>query len=131
MWLIFGALVLVAMVPKEVWIGLGVIGGIALLAYLTIKHLGQKASAPDTPPGHDAHRHEPTLARRPADPPGPPRTAPPEQPLATALGVPVAKLPSQSGEWKAHAKSRSKRTASERKPCKTSFLRRHPERTSS
>jgi uncharacterized tellurite resistance protein B-like protein len=113
LWLIIGALVLVAMVPKEVWIGLVAIGGIALLAYLTIKHLGQKASAPDTPPSHDAHRHEPTLAeltaanqsqrslRRPADPSGPPRTAPPEQPPAAALAVPVAEHPSRSDEWNA------------------------------
>jgi tellurite resistance protein len=54
-WLAFGALVLVAMVPKEIWIGLGVIGAIAFVAYLAIKHLGQKER-------RDAHRHEPTLA---------------------------------------------------------------------
>ncbi len=61
-WLAFGALVLVAMVPKEVWIGLGVISGVALVAYLAIKHLSQKASAPKASSSRDAHRREPTLA---------------------------------------------------------------------
>lgn len=62
LWLVVGVLVLVAMVPKEVWIGLGVIGGIALVAYLAIRHVGQKASAHKASPSGDAHRPEPTLA---------------------------------------------------------------------
>lgn len=61
LWLVFGALVLVAMVPKEIWIGLGAIGGIAFVAYLSIKYLGQKASASKVSPSRDARR-EPTLA---------------------------------------------------------------------
>lgn len=113
LWLVFGALVLIAMVPKEVWIGLGVISGVTLVAYLAIKHFGQKARVPKAPPSHDAHRHEPTLAeltaanqsqrsvRGSAVPPGPPRTAPPEPPLVAAHGVPVAELPGQSDEWNA------------------------------
>jgi len=97
-WLAFGALVLVAMAPKEVWVWLGVIGVSALIAYLAIKHPSQKG-------GRDAHQHEPTLAeliaksepqrstRRPAAPPdGQPRTAP-EHPLV--------KNPGQSSEWRA------------------------------
>ncbi len=51
-WLVIGALVLLVMVPK-VWIGLGVIGAIAFVAYLAIKHLGQKDR-------RDAYQHEPT-----------------------------------------------------------------------
>src|SRR3546814_6239107 len=54
LWLVFGTLALFAMVPKEVWIGLGVIGAIALVAYLVIKHLGQKER-------HEPYRDEPTL----------------------------------------------------------------------
>ena len=97
-WLAFGALVLVAMAPKEVWIWLGVIGVSALIAYLAIKHPSQKGA-------RDANQHEPTLAeliaksepqrstRRPAAPPvGRPRTAP-EHPLV--------KNPGQSSEWRA------------------------------
>ena len=97
-WLVIGALVLVAMAPKGVWIGLGVIGVSALIAYLAIKHPSQKG-------GRDAHQHEPTLAeliaksepqrsaRRPAAPSaGRPRTAS-EHPLVES--------PGQSSEWRA------------------------------
>lgn len=86
------------MAPKEVSIGLGVIGVSALIAYLAIKHPSQKG-------GRDAHQHEPTLAeliaksepqrsaRRPAAPSaGRPRTAP-EHPLVES--------PGQSSEWRA------------------------------
>lgn len=114
LWLALGGLALIAMVPKEVWIGLGVIGGVALVAYLTMKHSGQKRNAPDALPSQDANRHDPTLAeltaanqpqqlsvRQPAAPPNPVRTAPREQPVAAALGVPVTKRPSRSDEWNA------------------------------
>lgn len=37
LWLIVGILALIAMVPQEVWIGLGVIGVVAIAAYLVIK----------------------------------------------------------------------------------------------
>ena len=43
MWLVAGALVLIAMVPKEIWIGLGVLVGVALAAYFAIKLLGNQA----------------------------------------------------------------------------------------
>ena len=97
-WLVIGALVLIAMAPKGVWIGIGVIGVSALIAYLAIKYPSQKG-------GRDAHQHEPTLAeliaksepqrsaRRPAAPSaGRPRTAP-EHPLVES--------PGQSSEWRA------------------------------
>lgn len=109
LWLVFGALALIAMVPKEVWIGLGVIGVIALVVYIVVKYLGQRANALSR---RDPYRDEPTLAeliaknepqrpvRRPASPfPSPPRTAP-EHPFAVTP-VPAVKLSSQSTEWNA------------------------------
>jgi tellurite resistance protein len=61
-WLVFGTLVLVAMVPKEVWIGIGVIGGIVLVAYLAIKYLGRQEGGLKSSSSRAAQRHEPTLA---------------------------------------------------------------------
>lgn len=60
-WLVIGALVLVVMVPKEIWVGLGVIGGTVLVAYFAIKYLGQKANGAGTSSSRDAHRQELTL----------------------------------------------------------------------
>lgn len=57
MWLAVGVLVLAVMIPKKVWIGAGVIGVSAVVVYLIIKHLRQRADAK-----RDAYRHEPTLA---------------------------------------------------------------------
>lgn len=124
MWLVFGALVLIAMVPKEVWIGLGVIGGIALVAYLALKHLGQKASAPTAPPSHDAHRHEPTLAEltaanqpqrsthRPARPaPVQPKGTPPQSPGSRTPPQTVRQAPSQPATPSHAASSTPTRTA--------------------
>jgi len=68
------------MVPKEVWIGLGVIGAIALVAYLVIKHLGQKER-------HDPYRDEPTLGELMAKS-GPQRSA--RRPEALSSGRPRA-----------------------------------------
>jgi tellurite resistance protein len=53
-WLAFGELVLIAMAPRVIWIGAGVVGAIAFFAYLAITHFGRQK-------GPDAHRHEPTL----------------------------------------------------------------------
>ena len=61
-WLAVGLLVPVAIVPSAVWIGIGAIGGIALAAYLAIKHLGLNATAHKNSPSGGAHRQEPTLA---------------------------------------------------------------------
>jgi uncharacterized tellurite resistance protein B-like protein len=60
LWLVIGVLVLIAMVPKEVWIGLGATIGAVLVAYLVIKRLGQKVRTHKIS-GRDAHRREPTL----------------------------------------------------------------------
>lgn len=118
-WLVFGALVLLAMVSKEIWIGLGVIGGIALVAFLAIKHLGQKASAPKASSSRDAHQHEPTLAEliaanqsqqsahRPA------RLAP-VQPKGALLHQTVRQAPSQPAMPSLAASSPPARTASGR-----------------
>ncbi|MEY2152933.1 TerB N-terminal domain-containing protein [Rhodanobacter sp. 115] len=95
-WLAFGMLVLVIMGPKEIWIGLGVIGAIAFTAYLVIKYLSQKEK-------RDAYRNEPTLAEliaksepqqslhRPEPRPSGMHRIPPERP-------PV-KHPGQSPAW--------------------------------
>lgn len=64
LWVLLGALALIFMVPKEVWIGLGVLGGIALIAFLIIKHLNSKNSVPPDVIGD----HEPTLAELMAPP---------------------------------------------------------------
>lgn len=54
-WLVIAALALRAMVPKEAWIGLVVIGSIALIAYVAIRHLAEERK-------RVAYRDEPTLA---------------------------------------------------------------------
>jgi uncharacterized tellurite resistance protein B-like protein len=96
-WLAIGALVLLAMGLKDVWIGLGVIGAVAFVAYLAIKHLAQKDR-------RDAYRNEPTLAeliakiesQRSVRQPKPrPSSTPP-----TALERPLVN-PGQSSEWRA------------------------------
>lgn len=61
LWLVCGALVLIATVPKEIWIGLGVIGGVVLAAYLAIKYWSKKASSPRAS-RRDDYQYEPTLA---------------------------------------------------------------------
>lgn len=62
LWLFLGALVLIAAVPKEVWIGLGVVGCIGLVAYLVIKYLSNKADATAAAAEELQTRHQPTLA---------------------------------------------------------------------
>ena len=97
-WLVIGALVVLAMLPKEVWIGLGVIGAIAFVAYLATKYLGQKDR-------RDDYRHEPTLAeliaksesQRSVRQPKPRPSSTPR----TALERPLVKHPGQSAEWRA------------------------------
>lgn len=60
LWLVVAALVLIAMVPKEVWIGLGLLGGITLVAFLVIKHLSYRDNSTHATPSPT--RNEPTLA---------------------------------------------------------------------
>lgn len=68
-----GAFVLIAAVPKEVWIGLGVLGGIGLVGYLAIKLFASKADR-KVPISHaKSSAHEPTLAELTARDPQPPR----------------------------------------------------------
>lgn len=62
LWLVAGALVLIAMVPKEIWIGLGVLVGVALAAYFAIKLLGNQGSASPAARSQTPYRDEPTLA---------------------------------------------------------------------
>lgn len=97
-WLVIGVLVLLAMVPKEISVGLGVIGAIALVAYLATKYLGQKDR-------RDAYRHEPTLAELIAKTEAQRAVRKPEPRLSstprTALERPLVKHPGQSAEWRA------------------------------
>lgn len=51
------------MVPKEIWVGLGVICGICLVAYLVAKHSGGKVDFPKVSPRRDARRREPSLSK--------------------------------------------------------------------
>lgn len=62
LWVVCGLIALVAMVPKEIWIGLGVIGGIGLVAYLVSKHSGETVSAPKASSSRDGRRREPILS---------------------------------------------------------------------
>ena len=62
LWLFLGALVLIAAVPKEVWIGLGVLGGVGFAAYLVIKHLNNKANSAAIDAEEFQTQHQPTLA---------------------------------------------------------------------
>lgn len=95
-WLVIGALVLLAMMSKDVWIGLGVIGTTGFATYLVIKYLSQKDK-------RDAYLHEPTLAEliardefqrsvRQPEPSSTPRAV---------LDRPPGKHPGQSSERKA------------------------------
>lgn len=118
MWLVCGALVLVAMLSKEVWIGLGVIGVIALVAYLAIKHLGQKTNGSNASSSRNARRHEPTLAELMAANPSL-QIAPRRVRLAPAQpkGVPSPQTVRQAPSQPAHshaASSRPTETASSR-----------------
>lgn len=114
MWLVCGALVLVAMVPKDLWIGLGVFGGIAMVAYLANKFWGQKASAPS----REAHRHEPTLAElMAANPSMQPARRVAQLASVQPKGVPspqVCQAPSQPATPSLAASSPPMRTASAR-----------------
>lgn len=67
LWLFVGALILIAAVPKEVWIGLAVLGCIGFVAYLVIKHLSNKAKAAATAAEEFQTRHQPTLAELTGD----------------------------------------------------------------
>ena len=102
LWLVFGAVILIAVVPKGVWIGLGAMVSIALVGYLIIKHWGQRASIPKSSPSGDSYRDEPTLAEliaanqlerpvhKPVRPPLRPKGALPPQMVGQASSQPAA-----------------------------------------
>lgn len=87
LWLVVGALVLIALVPREVWIGLGVLGGIVLATYLVIKHLGNQGNSIRAAPSQT--RDEPTLAELTGG--GGPGAASPKQPSRLRAASQVAK----------------------------------------
>lgn len=61
-WLAIGAVVLIAIVPKEIWISLGVMTGLVLTLFLAIKLFGPQAAATQEPPRRDDEAHDLTLA---------------------------------------------------------------------
>lgn len=97
-WLVIGALVLLAVLPKKAWFGLVVIGGIALIAYVAIKHLAQERK-------RAAYRDEPTLAELIAK--GElqrPRRQPEQRPVGASRTTPerpLARNSGQSSQWTA------------------------------
>lgn len=56
LWLFFGSLVLIALVPKAAWMGFGVIAAIAFVVYLIFKIISNASRR------RDAYKYEPTLA---------------------------------------------------------------------
>lgn len=62
LWLAIGTLLLIFMIPREIWISLGVMTGIALLIVMAIKLFGSKAQSAQDPPKPDSQPYEPTLA---------------------------------------------------------------------
>ena len=105
LWLVFAALVLFAMVPKDARIWLGGIGTFALVAYLLIKHLSHNHKEM-----RDPYRNEPTLAEliaksEPQRSVRGPEVVPSGRPgrfpehTLVAAHVPVVKRPGQSAEW--------------------------------
>lgn len=62
LWLGIGAVVLIAMVPREVWVGFGVMAGLILIVFFAIKVLGPQPAAIRDPPRLEEKASEPTLA---------------------------------------------------------------------
>ena len=62
LWLAIGTLLLIVMIPKEIWISLGVMTGIVLMIFMAIKLFGPKAPSSQGPPKPDSQPYEPTLA---------------------------------------------------------------------
>lgn len=61
-WLTIGALALIVIIPKEIWISLGVMTGIVLVILVAIKMFGPKVSSAQESPRADSPPHEPMLA---------------------------------------------------------------------
>lgn len=62
LWLAIGTLLLIVIIPKEIWISLGVMTGIVLMIFMAIKLFGPKAPSSQGPPKPDSQPYEPTLA---------------------------------------------------------------------
>lgn len=62
LWLLIGVVALIAMVPREVWIGLGVLSGIAFVAFVGIKLHGNRSRPNARPATTSSAPREPTLA---------------------------------------------------------------------
>lgn len=62
LWLLIGAVALVAMVPREIWVALAVLAGIAFAAYLAVKVLGGRAPSNTRTPAAPPSVREPTLS---------------------------------------------------------------------
>ena len=62
LWLAIGALLLIFMIPKEIWILLGLMTGIFLTVFMAIKLFGSKAHSSQGSPKPDSQPYEPTLA---------------------------------------------------------------------
>lgn len=90
LWMVVGAIVLIALVPKEVWIALGVVVGLAVAVYVGVKlnaarkHPQSSARVPAV--------HEPTLAEWMASNP---QTKPP-----SPTTVPMSSPSASSKEWR-------------------------------
>ena len=99
LWWIAGIIVVIAMVPREVWIGLGVLGAIAIAAYVVIKwQAGSKAASKAGPTDQPTlaelmSSQTPSRGRTQQPPPrptaNPGRSAPPAQPAAPPLSKPA------------------------------------------
>ena len=62
LWLVIGALLLIFMIPKEIWISLGVVTSVVLTILVAIKRFGPKAHSSNKTPRPDPPPYEPTLA---------------------------------------------------------------------
>lgn len=107
LWLFLGALALILSVPKEVWIGLGMLGLLGWIGYLVIRFLVTQANTAKPPTPQVPERHEPTLAeiiakrstpapaRTPAIPAIPAQSA---RPSPTDVPPPLPQARSQAAE---------------------------------
>lgn len=93
-WLTIGALALIVMVPKEIWISLGVMTGIVLVIFVAIKLFGPEASSVQELPKADSPPHEPTLAELMARESGSQKT----RPTFTTAQTPVDET-ADSSSW--------------------------------
>ena len=66
LWLIVGILVVIAMVPREIWIALGILGLVVFVVYVAVKwQAGSKTAAQAPHPQHRPGRHPASPAAEP------------------------------------------------------------------